>query len=735
VPSLALTVCLGLAAAAPARAAENWTHLQVTSPQGTYMIDDEVSGGEAITVTGSSNLVAGSKVDINCYSGSTWTKLVEGVEVNSAGSFAFGGFLHSIADETCVLRAVPHSLATNDYPPSSPSRFTGPTLAIGQRYDRTVTSGPNAGKLKSQYLYASQLLGAFDYGTLGDCSIIDSYTYNPITFANSPLNRLDACNAFLWWENGRKASGFAPATRSDLQVDGADAFLPGNIASLFAGAESLPGFPVLSDNYSIEPGTGNLVLEEGQSVVRCSPGGAFPPTAATCTSLVPTGIQAYLKITQTASGRVSSVIQYFEAADGHPHQIDVLDDNEFFTPREDGLIYFPWLTPGFQGWGTAGQVLAGPPASPSTFYVKATGSEGVAGAVTLASAPENITVVGTTDNSSETSRLNLHYRRTVPAGQYVALGFSYANGFALSEVEANAAAAQAGYVPHVAISTPASATTTSQSTVTLSGTAGDASGLASVTVAGQRAALNSSGAWSATVSLNPGQNTITAGAANIFGNTASAQVTITYKPVPPKTTLKLVGKPAPAATGVTFTVRCLAPVGVRCSGAGALVSQERLHAGRLVGVIAKRHRRPRPPKQVVVGTKRFSVGAGARMQVLVALDRQGLRLLSRFGRLPVRLAVESSGATSSGSHAVGSGRLRLRALRTSRIARSIRELIRSARHIRASVSCPVVVVKVRGGRFTCTATGSTGRGHSRKRFNTPFAVLETDSRGDVRYHS
>jgi len=735
-PPFALVACLGLAVTAtPAQAAEPETHIQVTSPTSQFMVDDEVTGEDAITLTGTSTLTAGQKVDINCYSGATWSKLAENVEVNAVGSFAFGGFLHAIADETCVLRAVPVADAAIDYPPNGPTRFTGPLLAIGQRYDRTIVSGPNAGKLTSQYLYDSQMAGGFDYGSLGDCSIIDSYLYDPFNFANSPLNRLDACNAFLWWENGKKATGSAAPTRSDLQVDGANAYLPANIPSLFKGAESLPGFPTLNDKYTVEPGTGNLVLEEGEPVVKCTPGTAFPPSAENCLAFVPTGVQAYLRVTQGSSGRLSSVTQYFEAADGQTHQIDLLDDNEFFTPRENGLFDFPWLGAGFQPYTSAGAVLAPPPGGPATFYARAS-AEGVLGSVTLSSAPEAETIVGTT-NSAETSRVNLHYRRTIPAGEYVALGFTFTSGFALGEVEANASVAQGAYLPQVAISSPATGSSTSKSSVTVSGTAGDASGLASLIVAGQRVTPGANGAWSASVPLAPGQNTITATATNIFGNSSQAQVAVSYQPPSGPTSLKLVGKAHLAAAGVAVTVRCVAPAGQRCTGVGTLWSQERRRGGHLVGVAAsgKAHSRGRRNGQTVVGSQGFSTAAGKTVRVIVGLNPRGRRLLSRFGALPVKLVVQSTGAGPSRGHTLAGGTLRLRALRTGRIALSIRQVIRRARHIDTRVSCPSVVVVVRGGTFTCVATGSTGHGSKRKPFRTPFTVIETDTRGDVRYHS
>ncbi|MDE3069577.1 MAG: hypothetical protein KGJ43_02485, partial [Acidobacteriota bacterium] len=634
-------------------------------------------------------------------------------------------------DQTCVLRAVPHGDGT-DYPPNSPSRFSGPTLSIGQRYDVPITGGPNAGRLRNHYLYAAQSLGAFDYSSLGDCALTDSYLYNPITYADGPLSRLFACNAFLWWENGRQQSGFAGPTRSDVRVDGVDAFLPASIPSLFTGAEDLAGFPALTYRVSRDPATGNVAMEEGEPLVRCAPGGAFPPTAESCTSLVPTGVSAYLHISQGSSGRLSSVTQYFESTDGRAHQLDLLEENEFFTPSEDGRLEFPWLAGGFAPYLTPGQVLGSPPAGPSTFYVKASAAEGPQGAVTMASAPSAETVAGTTANGTGASRIQLAYQRTVPAGQYVALGFTYADGFALPEAEAAAAAAQAAYVPRVAIAAPATGTTSATSPVTVSGTASDPSGLASLIVAGQSVSVGAGGAWSAAVPLVAAGNTITATATNIFGNSAQAQVQVVYAPVPPQGTLRIVGRAALTAAGAAFTVRCAGSATARCRGTAALSSVPRV----------------RSRAALAFGARSLALSGGRSARVEVALNGRALRLLRRAGRLRVRLVVRAQvragvppagGAGSRGG--TGTGRVLLRrrflarALRTGSIARAIAGLIRRVRHIRARVRCPIVAVRVRGGRFTCTASGHTGAGRRRRRFSTPFAVRETDGRGNVVFHS
>jgi len=138
---MALLACLAPASAA---AAVTETHLQVLSPTGTYLVDDEVTPTETISVSGTSNGVAGERLDIKCFSGKSSAKLEVNVEVQAGGGFSFSGKMGPISDEACVLRAVPHGDATQ-YTPGSPSPFVGPTLAIGQRENRIIPSGRISG--------------------------------------------------------------------------------------------------------------------------------------------------------------------------------------------------------------------------------------------------------------------------------------------------------------------------------------------------------------------------------------------------------------------------------------------------------------------------------------------------------------------------------------------------------------------------------------------------------------
>ena len=571
-----------LVAAGPAFATVSSSHVTVTSSASPYLIDDQVTPNETITGSGTSNGTTGDIVDINCYSGTSGVNLLASdVQVGADGAFTFTGSLAGIANETCVLRAVPHGDST-PFPPGGTSPFTGPTLSIAQVANNIFTTGPNAHDLESYDLDGPQRDGAFDYGSLGFCDIVNSFAYDPVTFASA---QLDDCDGGFDSGNGGMPGALTP-TRSELQVDGTDAYLAGNAASLFVGAQNNPGYPSLTYSYSIDPATGNLTLNETDQVVQCSPAAAiYPPTSSSCTSFVPAGVQVSLHVAQADAGRMATVTQYFSSTDGARHTVDLLEDNEFFHPNADGALDFPWTGAGMQPYTTPGRVIPGPSvAGPGSFFVEGDrlapdGSESAPqGSVTFSNPPDRVIVVSGTDNAiTNSSWFDLHYSRTVPAAGSVALGFTYSTAFLAAEVASDAVPAAAGFEPSVAIASPATGAGTSQPQAIVAGTAADANGLSSLTVDGQPVAVGPGGAWTATVPLKQGANTITAIATNVFENAAQARTTVTYTPAvppPPAPAIGLLhqshrawresgrgrkGKP-PVGTTFSFTVNEVASV-------------------------------------------------------------------------------------------------------------------------------------------------------------------------------
>ncbi|MDQ6817412.1 MAG: hypothetical protein M3018_08410 [Actinomycetota bacterium] len=516
----------------PASASGVVTGSIVTVPSsGTWLLDDQVTPHEAITVGGAAvGGTAGDAVDINCYSGASGiVSLATNVGLATNGSFTvtIPQGLRQLAKETCVLRAVPAG-DTNAYPPGGASPFTGPRLSIGQV--RNTVGG--SGQLEYYYLYAAQSTGGFDYRSLGNCPISDSFDYDAVTFGSVPL---DACSGGFSSGN----SNTAPS-RSELRVDGADAYVSGNAFDIagFHGAGN-PGYPAMTYGYSIDPANGNLILNEIDHVVKCSPGGTYPPTGGSCASFVPTGVDVTLHITQDQAGRVATVVQDFASTDGRAHMLDLLVGNQFRAPNHDAELNIPWTGTGPHMYTQPGQVIAGPSAAgPGSVFFKGSasvpdGGEAAAqGSVTFSNPPSSVTVVQPTNSS--VAWLELAYSRTVPATGAVALGFNYSDAFYASEVAGYAAAAQAAFRPSVSIISPAFGSSTSRAGATVSGTAFDRTGLATVTVDGRLVAVGPNGSWSGTAPMRPGANNISATAIDVFGNATQAQSSVIFTPRRPR---------------------------------------------------------------------------------------------------------------------------------------------------------------------------------------------------------
>jgi hypothetical protein len=125
----------------------------------------------------------------------------------------------------------------------------------------------------------------------------------------------------------------------------------------------------------------------------------------------------------------------------------------------------------------------------------------------------------------------------------------------------------------------------------------------------------------------------TAGAFLMFTTAAAA-------PSPPPaiiTKFVLLGAPTASPTGVSFSLTCQAAAGTVCQGLAQLSTLERLLGTRIVALSARRQRRH--SKRVVIGSKSFTLAAGAQKKVGVPLNRTGKSLLARFKRIPATLKI------------------------------------------------------------------------------------------------
>lgn len=122
---------------------------------------------------------------------------------------------------------------------------------------------------------------------------------------------------------------------------------------------------------------------------------------------------------------------------------------------------------------------------------------------------------------------------TVPASGSVALRYAYSTEFSLAAAQADAQTAQSRFdQATVSIASPVNGATVTSSPVTVTGLVSSTSGTKSVSVNGVAAQVNGN-AFSASVPLSKGSDTLTATLSTNSGATASASETITYAPVAP----------------------------------------------------------------------------------------------------------------------------------------------------------------------------------------------------------
>jgi|SRR5947209_949664 len=183
--------------------------------------------------------------------------------------------------------------------------------------------------------------------------------------------------------------------------------------------------------------------------------------------------------------------------------------------------------------------------------------------------------------------------------------------------------------PSLEITSPADGSTSSSASVIVTGTASDPTGLKSVTLDGDPVAVASDGSWNAPVQLHEGANTITAVATNREGVSTRRDVTVNYTA---GLSLQALAAPRPSGTTVSVRLRCS---GGPCNGVLRLRSRELIRNGKVVVVTGRR-------RTVIVGSNPFTIASGDTQTVTVRLGPAGRRLLHRFGRLPVRLLIDSS---------------------------------------------------------------------------------------------
>jgi PASTA domain len=310
----------GLAVTPAANAAITGT--SITTPSNpAYFIADNAASSQNFTVSGTATgATSGDTVDINCYFDTSDLSQAAKVATNvpvTGGAFSVSTANLGLAEDgLCDLRAVPSGTT-----PSSLSAYSGPTIGVGERDDEPVASGPNSGKNQDFYVWAQQATGAFDYRSLGQCGVYDGYLFTGLALTTTTFY----CGPGLF-------SGTYPSsTRSELQVDGTNAYAPGTAADISSNtgtscATTCSGLPSVTETYTVDMATGNTTITETDPIVKCTVA-TYPPNQTSCATFTSAGVTDHRTITQDNNGHTSLITDQFSSTDGKAHSLDLLWDN------------------------------------------------------------------------------------------------------------------------------------------------------------------------------------------------------------------------------------------------------------------------------------------------------------------------------------------------------------------------------------------------------------------------
>ncbi|MDQ6779119.1 MAG: hypothetical protein M3071_23495 [Actinomycetota bacterium] len=662
------TVAACLIGAGGAKAAVPVMTSHVTAPaDGTQLLANSVTDPSAtMTVSGTTNGSTGDTVDIDCYNGGSvlayygspvsYSGSGSGIPVAADGSFSVPVPLSAFGGHSCELIAVPHGTT-----PSPATGFTGPRVAISDLVTNSITSGPNAGDLYAFGFTDATLLGLSFANSSGLCGVGGSLYDGSAAINGGPF--FVYCADSLYGSNAIFQSATTPdLTRSEIQVDGQNAYNTNSADKLFVTAATNPGFPALTATLdAFSASTGAAQTTESEGLVECSPDNVFGPSSSDCTSFVSSGVALKRVIDFVGSGRVQTVTDTYASTDGHTHTLNI----EYQTDL--GHTTAGWALPGQSTFmqHSTGDTAGAPPSAPGTIY--AIDTPGAApsitnpvAALTFAS-PYSSIVFDTTLWSAfsgpngpqpEVSAL-IDYQRSLPAGGSFSIQWTTATGASVGEVQGEAAAAEDAYAPPaISIASPASGAAVSVSPVTVTGTTSAGSGVKAVTVNGATATVTG-GTFTASVPLAAGPNRITATVTTNAGGAKSASETVTYNGAAPlaftgpasqvgSSTAKLSGKVTAGGSAVAYSFQYgetdkygqLTPAKPLAPGTNAVSVSAKL--SRLSSHTTYHYR------LVATGNAGTSYGADRKFQTRFAVDHLTANVSPHATSAPYRFTVTGS---------------------------------------------------------------------------------------------
>jgi Glucodextranase, domain B len=602
----------------------------------TYLLYDQTTQAPTSTLLTVSGTTTGEgKVDVRCYYGKeagSYRPIAEGVEP-IANAFSVEVKAESLYFGPCVLRAVP-SGDKEAHAPGVASPFEGPRL-IASHFRELAENNDH-------YTYgmeASTLSSYLGFESAGECGLDYSNLYAPTSLAES--EGLFDCDAGLY-EAGPENSE-TNRHRSEVQIDGANALTPAGAHYVESKLNvTIPGASQVTVTKTYEAGI--VTIHEVDPIVKCAPEASVPATVKGCAEFVSTGVQLERVWQAGDGGQVVTMTDNWSSTDGSAHSLNALYDQETINAAKEGGAY---EFPGASAFAaTAGGQTVALPSGPGAIDYKdeaatPVGGDGehLQGAIAYDRSPSSrLEFYRGTKATEDYNGFVMPYQGTIPGTGTYTLRMGFVQAYALPEAQSLAAALTSSFAPTLSVASPANGTTVSAPSVTVSGTASDTGVLSSVTVAGQAVSVGAGGAWSTSVALARGANTIMVVATDQAGIATTKSVSVTY--APPAARASQIGAARGSNGEVTLTLACTGAAGTSCEIESTLTTFERLRNGRPVAVLAGRHRRSRTRDQrIVVGASKLTIPAGQRVTIGIELNAHGKALLARFGHLPVHLSV------------------------------------------------------------------------------------------------
>ena len=421
----ALTVAYSTALA-PAVDATAGTFTRITTPSGATTTVQFKPAPKTTTLTVSGEASADvTAVDIVCIyvpaAGPSSTALASDVPVT-------GGVFSSVVTvpgvtANCRLRAVPAGVDTaTDYLGS----YAGPILylwAVIPARDGSTTVGYQGIAGRGDGLAAAEDAAA--------CGPALMATVAPPTMAVLGLSE-QACTVAL---PGTDLTSSTP-TASTIKVGGHNAYLPGAIRSYLRGSLLLTlTQPSLTTSTS-RASNGDLTITESAALWRCSADDAYPPTSASCPSLIQTGV-TFRRVTDLIRGSHQiRVRDTFTSSDAHAHSVSLRYQSQA-EAVDTGAPGFRF--PGRTHFATAApdQTITGLGTKAATVLIRSDirSFEGEQAAntraLTWSRAPSKIQF----SHTSPADLFAMPYALSVPGGGAVHLGFALSEASLTAQVQ------------------------------------------------------------------------------------------------------------------------------------------------------------------------------------------------------------------------------------------------------------------------------------------------------------